>query len=348
MNVTDSAKKELESATTFSQRAELCVWGRETRRLSDWELSLLAIRNPERFIYVHPDETEKFSAVAKKLRADCELCLGKHFAEACVGDSDEFRDLCEAMKRAYLEHRKRDPWKPLTQQQLNAFEKWINEHPGIGNEHQRRELKNACKRAINRVRMWLIWKKGMKNPKWVQRWETKPDRFRYYLFKGTRRYARRREKIRLQGMNALSEQSLAWARHNALEALRLVNVSTNPVHAGVLMFSRKFTPDEKWSMGEHSRRVLAETDGFASGLPMRLERLGIKISCAVFEMFEGNTTQEAITASALAGRLGELLGRGVSPGKVREAARALGVMLSTSPPGAKSGRKPAPRRGAPN
>jgi hypothetical protein len=194
----------------------------------------------------------------------------------------------------------------------------------------------------------LIWKKGMKKPNWVQRWETKPDQFRYYLFKGTRRYARRREKIRLQGMNALSEQSLAWARHNALEALRLVNVSTNPVHAGVLMFSRKFTPDEKWSMGEHSRRVLAETGGFASGLPTRLERLGIKISCAVFEMFEGNTTQEAITASALAGRLGELLGRGVSPGKVREAARALGVMLSTSPPGAKPGRKPAPRRGARN
>ena len=348
MNVTDSALIELEGATTFSQRAELCVWGRETRRLRDWELSLLAIRNPERFIYVHPDETERFSAVAKKLRADCELCLGKHLAEACGGDGDEFKNLCAAMAQAYSEHKKRDSWKPLKPQQLNAFEKWINEHPRTGNEQQRRELKNVRKSAINRVRMWLRWKKGRKNPKWGQRWETKPNRLHYNLFKGARKYARYCEGFRLQGMNVLSEQSKKWARQNALEALRLVNVSTHPVHAGVLMFSRKFTPDEKYSMSEHSRREIAKTDGSAPGLPRRLERMGIKISCSVFEMFEGNTTQEAMTASALSERLQELLGRGVSPGDVREAARLLGVNLSTSLPGANPGRKPAPRRGARN
>ena len=348
MNVTDSAIKELEGATTFSQRAELCVWGRETRRLRDWELSLLAIRNPERFIYVHPGETERFSAVAKRLRADCELCLGKHLAEACVGDGDEFRDLCEALKVAYSEHRKRDPWKQLTQQQLNAFEKWINEHPRTGNEQQRRELKNVRKSAINRVIMWLRWKKGMKSPRWVHRWESKPDRLRHNLLRGARRYARFCVRVRLQIMDVLSEQSIAWARQNALEALRLANVSTHDVHAGVLMFSRKFTPDEKYSMSEHSRREIAKTDGSAPGLPDRLERMGIKISCSVFEMFEGNTTQEAMTANALAERLQELLGRGVSPGKVRKAAELLGVKLSCSPSGAKRGRKPAPRRSARN
>lgn len=348
MNVTDSALIELEGATTFSQQAELCVWGRETRRLRDWELSLLAIRNPERFIYVHPDETERFLAVAKKLRADCELCLGKHLAEACGGDGDEFKNLCDAMARAYSEHRKRDPWKPLTPQQLNAFEKWINEHPRTGNEHQRRELKTVRKSAINRVRMWLRWKKGIKSPKWVQRWETKPDRLRYNLFKGARKYTRYCEGFRLQGMNILSEQSMAWARQNTIEALRLANVSTHPVHAGVLMFSRKFTPDEKYSMSEHSRREIAKTDGSATSLPLRLERMGIKISCSVFEMFEGNTTQEAMSASALSERLQELLGRGVSPGDVREAAELLGIGLSFSPSGAKPGRKPARRRGARN
>jgi hypothetical protein len=359
VNVTDSALIELEGATTFSQRAELCVWGRETRRLRDWELSLLAIRNPERFIYVHPDETERFSAAAKKLRADCELCLVKQLAEACEGDGDEFKDFCEAMKEAYLEHRKRDPWKPLKNQQLESFEKWINEHPRAGNEQQRRSLKNERKSAINRARLrtkmdeglFVLWcgENALERVRAKIKSKQKDEnRIRNYVFRGARRYARRRQRFRLQGMNALSEQSLAWARHNALEALHLVNVSTHPVHAGVLMFSRKFTHDEKYSMSEHSRREIAKTDGSAPGLPLRLERMGIKVSCSVFEMFEGNTTQEAMTASALSGRLQELLGRGVSPGDVREAAELLGIGLKLSSSGAKRGRKPAPRRGARN
>ncbi len=287
MKVTDSALKELEDVATFSEKAELCVWGRETRRLRDWEMSLLAIRRPELFNHCSPDDSERYSEAEKKIRLDCELCLGRHLAEACKGDGREFENLCKSMARADAEHRKRDPWTKLQTHQKKALERWLNEGP---------QDSENCEVNCRRV----------------------SESFR--------------------------EQGLAWAKRNALRALQLANVATHPVHAAVLMFSRTFSPDCEWSMREYSRRAIAEADGFPSSLPSRLEKIGIKNSRAEFDMFERNTAQAAVTASALHRRLEELLLRNVSPKDVREAASVLGIALKPGAPGAKLGRKPAPRK----
>jgi len=122
----------------------------------------------------------------------------------------------------------------------------------------------------------------------------------------------------------------------ALRVLLQVCAAKHPVHAAVLMFSRRPKPWSVSSLLQPGNRLIAESAGGALESHLR-ELWQIRNTTWRFEAFEEDTQPEAITRTPLSNRVAGLLGKSVPVGDITRALRSLRMIL----PRGKSGR---PRR----
>ena len=266
--------RELPDGANLAQKAELCIWGGELRRLRPWETWQLCLRNPDRYVLVHPSEKKRYERIKKGLIKECKLKLGAYLAEAVENGS--FEKVAADMILAGKEHENRNPFTiELSRAQLDNFDKWAV-RPAMSND----ELHKLAKE---------------------------------------KRY---NEQIEAIGFND--------ARTNAMHVLKMVLTAVHRVHAGVLLFSRRFKKSSVAVRDGRDLQFFAQMNPQAAEGP-QLSKLNdhwkISITNWRVEVFEADTEPEGIIITDLKERLGRLFGDEISGSHIKNAMNDLRIKL---------------------
>ena len=110
---------------SLADKAELCIFGKNIRRMRDWEQWLCVIQNPERYNLMPPqeDQQERHDEVTRTIQEEAKRKLGIYMADAIQNGT--FKTVSTEIVKASEEYASHDFFAvKIGASQNRAFDKW--------------------------------------------------------------------------------------------------------------------------------------------------------------------------------------------------------------------------------